>query len=78
MHLIATLHQPLMDTRHKHRDVGTDLTTGLRIALGEKLQTLKFSRIYIQVQKEDQKQSTKLDLVAQWTNPYQCQRRLGT
>lgn len=37
MHLIATLHQSLIETKTQKSDVGTDVTTVLRVALGEKL-----------------------------------------
>lgn len=68
MHLIATLHQSLIETKTQKSDVGTDVTTVLRVALGEKLRTPKFSRICVQVQKEDQKKKRITpDLVAQCT-----------
>lgn len=60
MHLIATLHQPLIETETQKIPVSPSATTLLRVALGKWLpsrnyKTPKFSGICVQVQDKDQK-----------------------
>lgn len=68
MHLIATLHQSLVETKTQKWDVGTDVTTVFRIALSKRLQTPKFSGICVQCKRKTKKKEQKADLVGQyWT-----------
>lgn len=66
MHLIATLHQPLIETETHKSPVGTSVATVSRVALGKWLhsrnyKTPKFSGICVQAQEKGQKKDkTKL------------------